>query len=128
MLPATPILAGLAAALHVVFFYFESFLFNRADVQKRFFVAPAHAEAVRPWAFNQGFYNLFLAAGCVFGIIADRGGARGFDGSAGRAVVLVCCASMTGAGIVLALTDRRMLRAAAIQIIPPLLVLYFELR
>ena len=47
------IAAGIAGALHVVFFLFESVLFKQPKTQKRFHVEPAAAEAVRPWAFNQ---------------------------------------------------------------------------
>lgn len=46
-----------------------------------------------------------------------------------RALVLFPRACMVGAGIVLALTDRRMLRSACMQALPPLaaIVLYARL-
>jgi putative membrane protein len=102
------VFAGLAALLHVVFFLFESVLYTRPAIQARFHVDREHADAVRPWAFNQGFYNLFLAIGLVFGLVTGA-----------RAIVLFVCATMVGAGVVLALTDKRMLRSAAIQLVPP---------
>jgi putative membrane protein len=76
-------------------------------------------EAVRPWAFNQGFYNLFLALGIFGGLIALHSGHE----VAGRAVVLFSCASILGAAIVLIAGDRRMARPAAIQGVPPLIAL-----
>jgi putative membrane protein len=127
MLAVTQGLAGVGAGLHVVFFAFESVLFRRPKIQQRFHVAPAVAEAVAPWAFNQGFYNLFLALGCFAGLLAVHGAIPGIDPSAARALVLLPCACMVGAGLVLALTDRRMLRAAAAQAIPPLVALCVDL-
>ncbi len=68
-------------------------------------------------AFNQGFYNLFLALGIVVGLaLAD---------SAGTALVLFACSCMAAAGVVLALTNRRFLPAAAVQVLPPLLAIAF---
>jgi putative membrane protein len=127
MLAVTQGLAGTAAGLHVVFFLFESVLFGRPKIQERFRVAPSVAEAVRPWAFNQGFYNLFLALGCFAGLLAVHGAIPGIDASAARALVLFPCACMVGAGVVLALTDRRMVRAAAAQAIPPLVAICLDL-
>ena len=34
---------------------------------------PEQAEIARSFAYNQGFYNLFLAAGVALGVGADRG-------------------------------------------------------
>ena len=106
------VFAGVAAALHVLFFLFESVLFGRPSTQRRFHVEADQADAVRPWAFNQGFYNLFLAAGIVAGVVMQA-----------RLLVLFPCACMLGAGIVLAFTDRRMLRAALTQAVPPLVAI-----
>ena len=70
-------------------------------------------------AFNQGFYNLFLAVGIVAGSCSSPPGSS----DAGRAIVLFACACMVGAGVVLLATDRRFLTAAAIQAGPPLLAI-----
>src|SRR5581483_823077 len=116
MLPRMPIwgqiAAAVAGALHVVFFLFESVLFARPKIQKRFHVEPAAAEAVRPWAFNQGFYNLFLALGLFAGLALKK-----------DAYVIFPCACMVGAGLVLIATDRRMLRPGAMQLVPPAIAL-----
>jgi putative membrane protein len=68
-------------------------------------------------AFNQGFYNLFLAAGVVGGLLLVASGSQ----PAGRAVVLFACACMLGAGLVLGITNRRLVAAAALQAVPPLI-------
>jgi putative membrane protein len=112
--------AVLAASIHVLIFLMESVAFTRPEVYRRFMIRDAaDAATVRSWAFNQGFYNLFLAAGTFTGIIVW---ADGHD-SAGRALVAFGCASMVAAALVLIGTDRRMLRAAAVQGVLPLIAL-----
>jgi len=112
--------ALLAAALHVLFFYFESVAFARPEVWHRFGLeTQAQADTVRPMAFNQGFYNLFLAVGIVAGLGLVATGQT----DAGRAIVLFACACMVLAGVVLIATSRAMLRAALIQLVAPLLAI-----
>ncbi len=120
--------AGLSAMVHIVFFLFESVLFRNPAVQARFNIARSDVDAARPWAFNQGFYNLFLALGCFIGLLGVHGAIPAIDGSAARALVLFPCAGMVGAGVVLGLSDRRMLSAAALQAIPPLIAIFLQLR
>lgn len=112
--------ALLAALLHVLIFCMESLWFMQPKVHKRFGAAtPADAEARRLFAFNQGFYNLFLALGIFVGLAMLH-----FGGNAvvGQTLVLFNCACMLGAGIVLFFSaGRQMLRAAVMQGIFPLL-------
>ena len=70
-------------------------------------------------AFNQGFYNLFLTAGILGGLVLVATGSV----DAGRAVVLFACGCMVLAGIVLIATSRTMLRAALLQAVPPALAI-----
>jgi putative membrane protein len=105
----------LAGVFHVVVFALESVLFRKPSTYRRFLVKDTEVEAARPWAFNQGFYNLFLAIGALGGLI--------WGGDKGHAIALFACACMAGAGIVLLASDRRMLRAAATQAVPPILAL-----
>lgn len=109
--------AVIAALIHVWFFVLESVWFMRPNVWARFGLdSQEDAEVVRSFAYNQGFYNLFLAAGVAIGVVLAWGG----DVSAGRAVTLFACGSMIAAGVVLVLYNRSFLRAAAIQVVPPL--------
>lgn len=120
MSPVAGVAAALAALIHVWFFVLESLRFSRPEVWRRFGLQTAEqAAAVRPMAFNQGFYNLFLAAGIAAGLALIAGG----NVVAGRSIVLFACACMVGAGAVLFTTSRRFLAAAAIQAVPPLVVL-----
>ncbi|MFL5680984.1 MAG: DUF1304 domain-containing protein [Chloroflexota bacterium] len=114
------IAAAVAALIHVWFFTLESVLFARPTVWRRFGVRSAEdAAVIRPMAFNQGFYNLFLAVGVALGLVLVAAG----NPVAGRAVIVFACASMVAAGAVLAATDRRFAGAAAIQAGPPLIAL-----
>jgi putative membrane protein len=116
-LPAV-LAAAVAALVHVWFFALESLLFERPTVFRRFGLRSADdAAVVRPMAFNQGFYNLFLALGIAVGLVLVASGQE----ATGRPIVLFACACMVGAGVVLVATNRRFLTAAAIQAGPPLL-------
>jgi putative membrane protein len=111
------IAAGLAGLLHIVIFVMESVLFTRPTIWRRFLVeSQRDADTIRPWALNQGFYNLFLASGALGGVVAAWAGAD----TAGTAIALYACACMIAAAVVLLATDRRMLRAAAVQAGPAL--------
>jgi putative membrane protein len=68
-------------------------------------------------AFNQGFYNLFLALGAAGGVLLVLAG----QATIGRSVATFACACMVGAGVVLLATSRRFVRPASIQIIPALI-------
>ncbi|PRX48367.1 putative membrane protein [Prauserella shujinwangii] len=101
--------AGAAALVHVLAFYWETVAFRRPTVHRDIFHIPGEdLPAVRLWAFNQGFYNLFLAAGTILGLVMLRTG----DAAAGRALVLYTCAFMVLAGVVLAVSDRMALGRA----------------
>ena len=50
-----------AAALHVVIFYLESIAWTSDGTLKAFNMTKEEAESTEKMAFNQGFYNLFLA-------------------------------------------------------------------
>ena len=106
----------LAGVFHLAVFAMESLLVRKPSTYRRFLVKDETEAAVAaPWAFNQGFYNLFLALGALGGLIAG--------GDKGHAIALFSCACMAGAGLVLIASDRRMLRAAAAQAVPPIAAL-----
>jgi putative membrane protein len=65
------VLVALVAFLHVWFLVLEMFLWNRPFGRKRFRMSPEKAEMTAPLAANQGLYNGFLAAGLVWGLIAQ---------------------------------------------------------
>jgi putative membrane protein len=110
--------ALLASALHVAFFVVESLRFRRPDTWKAFgLTSQEHADVVAPMAFNQGFYNLFLAIGTLTGVVVLLQGEK----TIGWALMLFGCATMAGAALVLATSTTGMLRAALLQGVPPTL-------
>lgn len=109
--------AAIAALIHVYFFVLESLWFMRPEVWRRFGLdSEEDAGVTRSFAYNQGFYNLFLAGGVAISFALVALG----DPVSGRAIALFACGSMIAAGVVLYLNNKRFLRAAAIQAVPPL--------
>jgi putative membrane protein len=115
----TQIFAVVAGLFQVFAFVLESVLFRRPQVRQLFL---GHADVtpdVFLLAFNQGFYNLFVAAGAIGGLIAYHAG----QATVGRTLTLYACAFTLGAGIVLVASDRRRWRGALGQAVPPLIAL-----
>ena len=111
------IFAVIAGTAHVAFFVVESLLFDRPAVRKLLLGRSRVSPDVRMWAFNQGFYNLFVAAGAIIGASAWATG----EEVVGRTLVIYTCAFMTLAGVVLLGSDRRLWRGAVGQSVPPLI-------
>ena len=111
--------AILAGVVHVLIFCMESLWWTTPKVRVRFRQAPEQANATKLFAFNQGFYNLFLAIGTFAGL------ALVLMGHAGSGLTLVRwnCLSMLGAAIVLAASAPQLRRGAVIQGAAPLLFL-----
>lgn len=119
MLIAALVLAALAALLHVYIWAMESLWWTTDRVRATFRTTPEDAETTQSLAYNQGFYNLFLAIVTVAGIVAF---ARDAD-AVGRALVIAGAGSMLAAAVVLVTADRSRLRPAAIQGTLPLIAL-----
>lgn len=119
---ASQAFALLAALIHVLIFGLESLWFMRRAVYRRFGAASEEeARILRLFAFNQGYYNLFLALGVGSGLWLLHAGGNPVGG---QVLVLFACACMAAASVVLlASAGARMLRAALIQGAPPLLAL-----
>jgi putative membrane protein len=115
--------ATLAALLHVYIFLMESVQWTQPRIWKRFGVPDqATADATKPMAYNQGFYNLFLAIGAIIGIVLFWTGDAGtVAGIAGRTLVLFSLGSMAAAALVLVTTGAKYVRAALVQGTLPLI-------
>lgn len=117
MIILATVFVTLAAALHVGIFIMESISWTRPSIWKRFGVASQEAaDTTRPLAYNQGFYNLFLAIGAILGLVFYGAGMH----AAGLALILFTTGSMVAAAIVLVTTGRGYLRPALIQGVLPL--------
>lgn len=109
MMNAALVLALLAGLLHVYIWWLESVSFEKAG-RKVFGVRAEDVPVVKPWAFNQGYYNLFL------GILTIIGAARAWSGAeSGLSWVDFGLLVMLGAALVLVISDRTKARAALIQ-------------
>ena len=118
MVIVATLVVALAAALHVGIFIMESIAWTRPAIWKRFGLASqADAETTKPLAYNQGFYNLFLAVGAIVGIVLFAIELK----AAGLALVVFTMASMVAAAVVLVSTGRRYIGAAFIQGTLPLI-------
>lgn len=110
---AALVVAALAALLHVYIFVLESFWWT-TRARAVFGTTAEEAAATRELAYNQGFYNLFLAVVTVAGLVAyGVGGAHG--DAVGAALVLAGVGSMLAAAAVLFLSSPTKRRSATTQ-------------
>ncbi|CAN5294221.1 DUF1304 domain-containing protein [soil metagenome] len=113
----------IAAVIHVLIFLMESILWTKPATWRRFGLkTQEEADTVRPMAFNQGFYNLFLAIGVGVGLVL-----LGLPGAlqAGIALSLFAALSMVLATLVLVTSSPKLARSAAIQGVAPLIGVVF---
>lgn len=104
--------AAAAAAFHVFIFSLESLRWTDPATRKIFGVATEKdAETMKQLAFNQGFYNLFLALTTLIGIALLLAGLP----VVGLTLVFAGTAMMLAAALVLVLADRSKARAAVLQ-------------
>lgn len=121
------IFAGIAALLHVLFFKLESLDWRKPRTWKTFgLTSQADADTTASLAFNQGFYNLFLAIGTAVGIgliaFSDNHDTMGWT------LIVFACGSMLAAAVVLISSGgRSYARAAATQGVPALLAVITSL-
>ena len=109
--------ASLAALMHVYIFWMESLAWDGPQARKTFGVPDSEREATRAFAFNQGFYNLFLAIAAILGIVVTAAGVP----AVGLTLVLTGTGSMLAAALVLLLSSPDKRRAAVTQGFLPLL-------
>lgn len=105
------IFAGLAALLHVYIFVLESLRWTTPRTRAVFGTTAEEAQTTKTLAFNQGFYNLFLAVVTAVGIAAMLLGHKGI----GAALVFAGVGSMLAAAAVLLASSPDKARAAVTQ-------------
>ena len=119
MITAALVFAALAALLHVYIFTMESLTWTSRRTRATFGTTAEEAETTKLLAFNQGFYNLFLAIVTGIGIAAIALGHNGI----GAALVLAGVGSMAAAAVVLLASSPDKARAALTQGIFPLVAI-----
>lgn len=117
MVIAALILTGAAALLHVFIFYMESIAWTSEKARATFGMTEEEALATKGMAFNQGFYNLFLAIAIFIGIVLIATGST----ASGATLIFTGAGSMALAALVLFLSAPDKRGAAIKQGIFPLL-------
>lgn len=108
----------LTGLFHVLFFKKESIDFIKKRAYKDFLLKQEEAEIAKLWAYNQGFYNLFLALGLFFSLYLIHGP----DPMGGKLLARFASLSIVGAGLVLRISaPQKAFVALAIQALPALL-------
>jgi len=105
--------ALLACALHLVFFAVEAFaphLLLKANPEQL-------NDSVKLFAFNQGFYNLFLALGGFYGVF------KAYQTQTIPEIMIFILMTMVGAALVLYGSNPALLRGVIAQGVPPLVSL-----
>lgn len=111
----------LAALFHLYVFFLESITWTNPRTWKIFGIAnQADADTIKPMAFNQGFYNVFLALGAGIGLVLIP-----INFWAGFGFIALATGSMFFAGVVLFFSVKGSRRSALLQAVPPLLGLIF---
>ncbi len=110
-----------AGLIHIYIFLMESVFWGTPKINKAFGVTPEQAEQNRLFAFNQGFYNLFLAVAALLGIVLNVLDYK----LVGQTLMAYAALSMLGAALVLLASNSKLFRPALIQGGPPLMALIF---
>ena len=113
------VFAALAALLHIYIFVMESLTWTSPRTRAVFGTTAEEAQTTKLLAFNQGFYNLFLAIITLVGVLLVLTG----EFTAGGALLFAALGSMLGAAVVLLSSSRDKARAAITQGIFPLVAL-----
>ena len=107
-------LTGLVALAHVGFLVLEMFFWDHPVGRKIFSMTPEVSASSATLAANQGLYNGFLAAGLVWGLVANRRDVK---------VFFLCCVVV--AGVFGAITAKGSILVT--QALPALVALVFVL-
>ena len=116
MIIAALAFAGLAAAVHVYIFVLESLQWTAPRTRATFCTTAEEAETTKLLAFNQGFYNLFLAIVAAVGVAWTSSGGM----AVGAALLFAGIGPMLAAAIVLVASAPGKARAAVVQGLFPL--------
>jgi putative membrane protein len=111
------VLAAVAAMVHIFIFYLESIAWTSERARSTFGTSEEDAETTKGLAFNQGFYNLFLAISVIVGIVLTALGAT----VAGATLVFAGAGSMAAAALVLLISSPDKAGAALKQGVVPTL-------
>jgi putative membrane protein len=108
---------GIAALVHLYIFYLESIAWSKPATWKAFGLrSQEESDTVKPMAYNQGYYNAFLAVGAIVGLVLLTTNVA----QAGYALAIFAGSSMVLAATVLITSSPKLARAALLQGAAPL--------
>lgn len=105
---------SISSVIHLLFFKLESIDFMKPEVLLKFDLDSTSGAFVETWAFNQGFYNLFLAIGLILATICIFK----FKNKSHVVLANFILVTMIFAGLVLYISVPAKLAAALIQAVP----------
>jgi len=123
MLDVCTLLIFITIFIHLLFFKLESIDFMKDKTLKRLGLNNDQAAVVKTWAFNQGFYNLFLALGLVYATFLLQGDSV----ELGKVLAQFILLTIVGAGLVLIYSAPDKYKAGVVQAAPALFALVFSL-
>jgi putative membrane protein len=109
------VLILLPALIHIYIFVLESLLWGRTRTNKVFAISEEDARVTKPMAFNQGVYNLMLAAAIIVGFLLSLATDMA---TTGKVLAVYGLASILVAGVVLLASSPRLWKSALVQIVP----------
>ena len=112
---------GFSVIFHIWAFFLESIFFMNPKVYKLFGIRSTEdARIVKLIAFNQGFYNLFLAFVLLVGLFLTT---HPDQNMLGTGLVIGATSCMIGAGIILIISKPDAWYAGLTQSIPPMITM-----
>jgi len=109
------VLILLPALIHIYIFVLESLLWGRTRTNKVFAISEEDARVTKPMAFNQGVYNLMLAAAIIVGFLLSLATDMA---TTGKVLAVYGLASILVAGVVLLASSPKLWKSALVQIVP----------
>jgi putative membrane protein len=111
------VLAVVVGVIVIVVGALESFQFRNPRYYKLFLIREQDWDAVRLWVVNLGFYNMVLGLGILAGVVVVNVG----DVTVGATMVIFGCAVHVIQGVVLGVTEHKLISSGVSQSVPPLL-------
>jgi putative membrane protein len=94
----------------------EAFQFRNQRFRPIFLIRPEDYDAVRLWVVNLGFYNMVWGAGILLGVLLLNFG----NVTVGATMVIFGCAAHVILGVVLAVSEPKLIQSALGQALLPL--------
>jgi putative membrane protein len=123
MSTAAQVLAVVIAAILVVVWVLESFLYRQPRLYPIFLTKPGDYDAVRLWTVNMGFYNLTTAVALLAGVVLVQADHL----PQGAALIIFTAAQHTFMGAVLVISQPKLWVSSILQGVPAAVLLALAL-